>query len=96
MRVYCYLLQPGSFRLSAFTRGCEGVESSGLILELGFANKALSERALSLGPVSDRARWLVCGSVRDSFESDTGLDALIGTHREMIRLYELLQFWVGR
>jgi hypothetical protein len=53
-------------------------------------------QSLGLGPVSDRARRLACGSVRDSFESDTRLGPLIGAHRELLRLYELLQFCVGR
>ena len=43
-----------------------------------------------------RDAWLVTGSVPNSFESDTGFGPLIGTHRELLRHYELLQFCVGR
>jgi hypothetical protein len=48
------------------------------------------------GPAGDRGRWLAWGRMRDCFESDTGLDPLIGAHRELLRLYEPLQFCVGR
>src|SRR5208282_1863788 len=53
-------------------------------------------RSLGLRPVCDRAVWSMRRSTRDSFESDTGLDPLIGAHRELLRLYELLQFYVTR
>jgi hypothetical protein len=52
-------------------------------------------RSLGLRSVCDRAVWSMRGSMRDSFECDTSLDLLIGAHRELLRLYELLQFCVG-
>jgi hypothetical protein len=47
-------------------------------------------------PAGHRGFRLVWRGEHDGFESDARLHPLIGAHRELLRLHELLQFRIGR